>query len=229
MGDFNIDMLKISSSAYTQFTAVLRDYGLINVGTDPTRVTLQSCTQIDLVICNSLTSPFIHSFQSIESGISDHNILRFRYEKNKSVKPPPKIIRFKQLNTTSLLVMKQAFSKISASDVEVMLNKNSTINEYMTKINDLIDSATTTKTYRISAIQHPWITPEFVKLCRHRDKLFHLAKKTNSVGTLSIAKQLRNKCTYLSRNLKKQYIQYNLELYRNNPKKLWSVLRPFLF
>ena len=223
LGDFNINMLN-NNSMCNQFTTILKDYGLSNVGTSATRITFDSVTQIDLVICNTLALTFIHSYNSILTGISDHNLLTFGYKKTRSVKPSSHIKTFKILKNNALPNIKLSVIDIQISD---SLNTTNVINAYMTSVNQITDSKTTTMSKKISITQHPWITYDFIKQCQLRDKLFNIGHKIKCPTTLAKAKKMRNKCTMTSRSLKRQYIEMNLNRHRSNPKKIWQILRPF--
>ena len=226
MGDFNIDVHQTTSSSYKQFIVLLKDYGLCIIGSDPTRVTFKSATQIDLVICNLLARPFVHCHQSSISGMSDHNLLSFRFKKPRPIKNPPKIVTVKSLNHDLLPTIKQCINNINLGNILSPCADNS-VHAFMTELNKLIDSITISKMHKISDSQHPWISYDFKKLCQHRDRLFHLANKNKSIVSLHKARQVKNQCTNLSRSLKKQYISKKLELYGNNPKKIWCMLKPF--
>ena len=225
--NLNINVLNKKNSAYLQLYNTLNDYGLSIIGTLPTRITLMSSTHIDLVICNSLAKPFINSYQSITTGISDHNTLIFGYKKLKTPKKPPKVVKQSIMNIDALHVIKLGIRNIN---ICMLLNKSNiddSIHEFMKEINDLIKINTTNKVRKVSSIQHPWITPYFIKCCQDRDKFFQIANRNNSPTLLANAKLLRNKCTALSRTLKRNYIANNLNIHKNNPKKVWEILRPF--
>ena len=147
MGDFNIDLLNVASSMHSQFNLTLMDYGLSYLGNTPTRVTLESSTQIDLVVYNALASTFIHSYKNLISGISDHNILTFGYKKIKSVKPILKAITFKALKHGALPTIRLAISNIGL--IDSFNTSDKLVNDLMSKINAIIDTATIVKTCRV--------------------------------------------------------------------------------
>ena len=227
LGDFNIDMLaNNNNSSKSQFNALLKDYGLNVYGNTPTRITLSTSTQIDLLICNSLAKPFINGFQTITTGISDHELLTFGYKKHEITKPPHKLITHTCMSQCSLNNILTSIHSIPIIEVCEGNDANEILNLYMHKLSEILKTIPS-RQRRISGLQHPWITPEFIKLTKKRDNLFSLAKKSKNIHILHKAKSTRNKCTSMSRELKKMYISNSLSEYKNNPKRLWQTLRPF--
>ena len=220
LGDLNIDMLRnCENSMQTQLKAILNDYGLCFYGNNPTRITSATSTQIDLLIYNTLSKPYINGFETISTGISDHEILLFGYKKNKGIKPPPKFINHKSMSSPILDNIFNGIQSMSILQISDSNDVNHILDMYMNGINEILDNIPITKR-RISSVQHPWITSNFIKLAASRDKLFHIAKKTNNIALLNQANALSNKCTTLSRDLKKIYISNCLNEHKNNPKKL---------
>ena len=111
--DVNIDMHK-ASPASNEFKTLLRDYGLHIYGNEASRVTFTSATQIDIVICNSFVLPYLCAYNSINTGISDHNVIMFGYKKPKPSKPPCKIISQIKLNIPNLDCIKVDLQEITS-------------------------------------------------------------------------------------------------------------------
>ena len=74
----------------------------------------------------------------------------------------------------------------------------------------------------------PWFSPLLKFLSRKRDKLFHLAKTSNSPSAWLSFRKARNKAVTALRSAKKQFLQ-NLSSSACNPRQFWSAyysLRP---
>lgn len=71
IGDFNCKMLKPDSGA-VKLAAIMSEYGLVQMVTDPTRVTQSSQTQIDLLFTTK--AGLFESVDCEEPGLSDHSL-----------------------------------------------------------------------------------------------------------------------------------------------------------
>ena len=90
----------------------------------------------------------------------------------KTYKKPPKVVKQNIMNVDILQVIWLGIRNINIS---LLLNKSNiddSIHEFMNTINDLIKSNTTNKVRKFSSIQHPWISPYFIKCCHDRDGFF---------------------------------------------------------
>ena len=220
LGDFNINMANIKSSQSHQFKTLLKDFGLNYYGNTPTRNTFTSNTHIDLLIYNTLSYSYINGFKTLTCGFSDHDMIIFGYKKPKLKKTLPKIIYHTSFSDAILNQIHLELENINM--VMISLNNdndiNGTLDKYMSILNDIF-SKLPTKCIKISSTQHPWISSDFIKLTRKRDKMFILAKQSSCQHIMTIAKKLKNACTKLSRSLKGQYIRKQLLNNNHNPKK----------
>ena len=225
-GDLNINVLNKSSSSTIQLLDLLKDYGFMLFGNNATRVTLHSATCIDVIIGNSLAIPYLNSYQTISNGISDHETIIFGYKKTKKCILPPVVTVHKLMDGVSMDKCQESIASLDIDNYLGVDGVNDTVNNYMADINHIIHTNIKIKVRRMQGNHHPWINAQFIKMARSRDKLFHLAKRQQSPTLLHLGKQLRNKCNSLSRKLKKEYFENSLTLNKNNPKKVWKLLKP---
>lgn len=68
----------------------------------------------------------------------------------------------------------------------------------------------------------PWITRDLIEQLNDRDRAFELAYQTNDPQDLIIAKNIRTDVKRLMRNAKAEFIQTNLRLNSEDPKKFWE-------
>ena len=96
LGDFNSDMLKGSSKTESQngkrLKRIISSFGLKNIMSCPSRVTLTSKSLIDLIITNQPAK--VKNSGAIDLGISDHNLV-FAVFMTTRVNPKPKYITTK--------------------------------------------------------------------------------------------------------------------------------------
>ena len=93
------------------------------------------------------------------------------------------------------------------------------------KINDILSIMCPMKHVYIRSNKSPWITPNIIYYINQRTRICKIFRKTGSPHMFELMKFLRNKVTTLIRNAKSVYIQENLHVSRNNPKKFWRILR----
>ena len=93
LGDFNSDMLKGSSKTESQYRKrlkrIISSFGLKNIMSCPSRVTLTSKSLIDLIITSQPAK--VKNSGAIDLGISDHNLV-FAVFMTTRVNPKPKYI-----------------------------------------------------------------------------------------------------------------------------------------
>lgn len=77
MGDFNINSLNRSVSGFRHYNRLIKSYGFTILNSEPTRVTLNTSTCLDHVLCNALARPFIDKINTVPCHISDHDLLSF--------------------------------------------------------------------------------------------------------------------------------------------------------
>ena len=74
----------------------------------------------------------------------------------------------------------------------------------------------------------PWLTTEFKKLARTRDKLKAAAVKSKSTILMESYKQVRNKVNNLNKKLKKEYFSKKIAHNKGNLKETWKTINLLL-
>ena len=93
MGDININLLNRNDTYTSKFMKFLKMYHLHNINpSQPTRITMTSKTNIDVILCNTVSKPFLNNLMINHNGISDHAMLSIYFKKpinlKRSVRPP---------------------------------------------------------------------------------------------------------------------------------------------
>lgn len=82
------------------------------------------------------------------------------------------------------------------------------------------------KTPKRRAIAKPWVTAGLLRCMKNRDNLYKKLKKDPNNETVRlIYKRYRNYCGTILKKAKTLYEKQQIELARNNNKKLWKVIR----
>ena len=74
-------------------------------------------------------------------------------------------------------------------------------------------------------IQPKWFTNDITNEIQIRDRLLKQARASNNANDWSIFKLAKNKVTPLIRNKKKNYFKSKVNEHRENPNKLWSLIK----
>ena len=93
------------------------------------------------------------------------------------------------------------------------------------KINEILSVMCPMKRMYLCNKKSVWITPNIIYYINQRNRMSNIFRKTGSPLMFELLKFLRNKVTTLIRNAKSMFIQENLDVNRNNPKKFWRILR----
>ena len=88
----------------------------------------------------------------------------------------------------------------------------------------LTDKHAPYKTCRVRSTKPPWLNADLLKLIKERDKLYALAKDDQ---LMSQYRSLRNKINLSIKKAKQDYAMHGISTARNNPKKIWDVIKTF--
>ena len=94
--------------------------------------------------------------------------------------------------------------------VEYSRDVNEAVKNWSTLLSLIIEKHAPMKTMKVSDKLTPWLTTEFKKLARTRDKLKAVTVKSKSTILMESYKQVRNKVNNLNKKLKKEYFPRKL-------------------
>ena len=225
-GDTNSDISLLDNSpdnnskAYdtaSHMAAIFDTLGLKQLIKEPTRVTLNSATLIDhIAVSNPENIP--------ESGIikvahSDHNATYCIRKFMGSFKRQRKTItsgKMKHFSSDRLLYdLRQIdWDQIVSTSHDV----NSAVEKWSYLLSLVIEKHAPLRTMTVSDKVTPWLTTEFKKLARSRDKLKTAAFKYKSSILMSSYRQMRNKVNNLNKKLKRDYFSNEIASFSGNLK-----------
>ena len=203
-GDFNENQLHKTD---TKISNISTNYNLHQLILEPTSITENSATLIDLLITNN---PHIIIYSGVCEPFLDVNIRYHRpivallhSEKRTNLNLKRKIWLYDQGDYPKLR------DKISSMPWDLIFENQIGIdNIVQTVTNTLLEMAAETIPNRIITVRNgdlPWITTELRKLMRKRDRLRKKAKKKNSDYYWSKFKRIRNKVVDSLRAAKRTY------------------------
>ena len=196
-------------------------YGLSQLITEPTRVTQDSKTLIDLCITNSPEK--ITNSGVIHLGISDHSLV-FLSRKTQYCRTGPRVIetrQFKHFNRGKFL---SDLNQLPWANVDLYSDPNEMWRVWKEMFLGCVDKHAPLKSKRIRKKRSPWITRELLSKIRKRDFLKKKAISSNNPAIWDQFRCARNQANNAIKLAKKLYVSDNLEANKGNLRKTWNVI-----
>ena len=227
LGDVNINILDTKSPATSLFLSRARGLDLWLVDKNsPTRVTESHESLIDVCFTNS--PHWTSNFLNIPVAFSDHNLVSFCFKRPKTCPSP--ITHFYTPN----------YHRLPPCFADALLNINfpecldsnfldDSVQALFCSLNSLFDTIPKRKVINRPA-SHPWITANFLNLCKKRDVLLLSARNSPMFSVVSEYRRLRNMCLSMSRKLKHDYFQKTLSkaCAKSDPRLYWRTLNALM-
>lgn len=207
LGDFNCDFTLsdegvIISTTGRRLQRILQQLNYTVVNEQPTRVTCDSSTLIDLVISNK--PELVKSTSTLELAISDH-MLVFASVMTKIKRPPPKIIHARTFKRFDEDEFKRDIEKAPWSVCSVFDDPDDCYWAWSHMFNDICQRHAPFRQIKIRRHSLPWITPQIRHMMNLRFKTLLKAKKTNFPEHWAAYRVLRNRVTHEVRSSKSNY------------------------
>lgn len=222
VGDFNINMLDKQNRHTKRLDNFLNSFSLQQVVQQPTRITPRGATLIDLVIINNYNNKITAGIYD-KTKITDHEIVRINFEKNKNIQP----------FITS--VIKRDFSKAKLDQIKIALIEcewgydSSDINVlydiFETNIIKLLDKYCPKRCIKFKPKSSPWIDINIQNLCKERNKAYTNFKLTKNEEDWKIYKNKRNQVVATIRKQKIKFYENSIDRNKGNSKKMWQTLK----
>jgi len=221
LGDFNINAFNFISPAYSRLTSILDSLNLIQLITEPTRVTAFSATLIDLIITCADARVGSSGVRAVHD-VADHSLVFCSYLLENYI--PVSLER--TFRDYSLLDYNEFLYDLRAIPwflLYEIVDVNDKLTFFNDSINMLFDVHAPYVTRRFNAPHKPWLTDN-VRYIKHlRNKMKRRFERTGCSGDLDSYRQLRNYATFACRYEKKCYLRNSFQA--KDSKKLWKDLR----
>ena len=222
LGDINCNLLPEAITVNSSHLINIFDiYGLSQLITEPTRVTQNSKTLIDLCIMNSPDK--ITNSGVIHLGISDHSLV-FLSRKTQYCRIGPRVIetrQFKHFNRGKFL---SDLNQLPWANVDLYSDPNEMWHVWKEMFLGCVDKHAPLKSKRIRKKRSPWITRELLSKIRKRDFLKKKAISSNNPAIWDQFRCARNQANNAIKLAKKLYVSDNLEANKGNLRKTWNVI-----
>jgi hypothetical protein len=220
MGDTNIDMLKPNTVDTKYFQNLISCFSLIQIVTEPTRITDRSQTLIDIICVSKNLS--ISCLNTVDmSGLSDHCLVSCHID---IIKEKHKIRQFVYRNFSNF-ISEDFFNDSQLINWNALENIGD-VNEKLRYLNENVTNlfnyhapivvAVAKKPYR------PWITYTIRKMIKLKNNAFKRFLKNKNLATYEYYKELRNYTLNAIRNEKRAYLKFETNKAKSNPQKLWK-------
>ena len=222
VGDMNTNLLTgIADSNSSKLINVCEVFGLRQLITEPTRVTAQSQSLIDLCITN--TPDKIVRSGVLPLGISDHSLVYLIRKTHYTIPGCVKIIStrsFKHFNQEEFLADVEL---IQWDDISLFSHPNEMWEFWKNQFLTCIDKHAPIRSKRIENKKSPWITHELIRKMRKRDVL-KKAERTKDQYCWNDFKAARNEVNNSIKYAKRKYFCDNLSACKKDPRKTWQLV-----
>lgn len=228
VGDFNSDYFRsykgVTSYAGRRLQDILQQfsYSVMNDRSQPTRVTSETKTLIDLVI-TSKPEIIKGTIKTTELGISDHKlVLATIWSKIK--RPPPKIVRARTFKRFDQATFVKDIESAPWSVCSVFNDPDDCYWAWSRIFKDICQVHAPYREVKIRSVSVPWITPQIRHLMNKRFKMLKMAQRLGDPDLWAEYSELRNRVT---REVRLSKSRYYLELFNEvkDCKSYWRLVK----
>ena len=189
--------------------------------TEPTRVTANSSTFIDLCVTNTVTK--IVNSGVLHLGISDHSLIYMTY-KTKHERSGKRIIEIRSMKKFRKEQYLWDLEKQNWTDINLSNDPNTMWSRWKSLLMECIDRHAPLRHKRVGNKRSPWITNQLQREMRKRDYLQQKAIREGNSQVWKQFKHARNHTNNLIKKAKREYFVNNFEANKSNPKKTWNLI-----
>ena len=191
-----------------------------NVVEEPTRLTLETKTLIDLIVT---TKPELINIKGVlPLGISDHNLI-YATLKLRQKRPPPRIITIRNFKNFNIKEFHADLSCAPFYVANVFEDKDDVQWAWSLMFDEICDKHAPFKKIKIRSKSDPWITNETRRKMNHRYKLFKSAVSTKDETAWANYKKIRNEITADVRRAKARFFCERIDSAKSTAA-YWKVL-----
>ena len=223
VGDMNTNLLPgVADSNSFKLINVCEIFGLRQLITEPTRVTAQSQSLIDLCITN--TPDKIVRSGVLPLGISDHSLVYLIRKTHYTIPGCVKIISTRSFKHFNQEEFPADVELIQWDDINLFSHPNEMWEFWKNQFLSCIDKHAPIRSKRIGNKKSPWITHELIRKMRKRDFLKKKAERTKDQYCWNDFKAARNEVNNSIKYAKRKYFCDNLSACKKDPRKTWQLV-----
>ena len=226
MGDFNIDLLNMSTHHNTsEFLDIVFTNSFLPLITKPTRITSTSATLIDNIFSNDYGKEEIFK-GIIPEDISDHMPIFFIKQNNKLKKKEKNIIYMRKFNDIN---MKEFEKSLQNGNLDKVTEENSPKLAYE-KFDNIISKAFETSFPLLEIVikynnKISWLTQGLKQSIKFKNKLFKISKIYPTDTNVKKYKTYKNNLNKLLKVAERDYYKQKLLKVKTNLRKTWDIIK----
>lgn len=220
LGDININYLK--KAEHREIKDIITAQGMKQIVKDPTRVTVDSKTLIDVILTNKQSS--ISKTTVIPLSLSDHDCIAC-VRKINHTKTASREITSRNYRTYDCDAFTNELKSHDWTPIYSSNNVNKAWNLFKNILLNTINIHAPIVKKRIKGKRCPWLTADIRTQMSNRDKILRKARKTKKDSDWLIYKQLKNRCNNMVKHAKRKYHNNLLSENSRNPAKFWKTIK----
>ena len=223
LGDFNCNMISNTDNNTRLLNEVADIYGLHQLITEPTRITQNTSTLIDVVFTNCPDRIVCSGVKYV--GISDHSLVyAYRKLSADSQSRGHKTVTYRKLKNFCSASFRNDIAKQNWESLEQIHDPNVMWNEWKRMFLSCADKHAPLRTKRARGTKSPWINTTVKKLMHERDILKIKAIRTREHRDWLKFKKHRN---FVNNQIKAAKEEYHSNAFRENEgsiRNTWRVI-----
>ncbi len=221
VGDLNCDVLKPDSPSAIALLNFSESVNLTQLIKEPTRVTENSTSLIDVIMTSNVN--LVENHGVVSSHISDH-YLTYVLVKLKMPKPSVSYIctrSYKNYESDRLLADLQ---QVPWYEISLVDDVNEMLALFNERFLDVLEKHAPVKIVKIKNRRCPFVNTEIRKLMKHRDGILTVARCTRLHSEWEKYRELRNIVKSKLRKAEREYVRMELDRSKKISSK-WKIIR----
>ncbi|XP_035700622.1 uncharacterized protein LOC118433119 [Folsomia candida] len=219
IGDFNIDQLKSESS---EFKSAIRRQTCKQLITQPTRVTTDSKSLIDLIVTNRVDLNKNRGI--IHDVIADHEIIYTIRKTQKHKRCPRKAVTIRSFKDTNEEKLNDMVKTAPWWILDFQSDMNLKCELFNKLVTLILNIHAPFKTFRVRVNKKPWMTVEYEQINKNVERAKKDAHNSGCEDDFKKFKEIRIKATSQKFKLKALKIKQQASESDNSSKFCWKML-----
>lgn len=222
MGDININMMDFNNRSTKKIYEILTELDLQQVITEPTRITTNSSSLIDVVICSNTLNLITSGVEFNHLLPTDHEVIFCQFKGlKKQITPYQRTYReFQSIDPDAFYIDLQ---NLPFDNVFYMPHIENKVEYFNTLMINLFDHHAPLISKTFNKPLAPWMTDNVKLLIKMKERALQKYKQTKQLKDLKYYKDLRNFTNTAIVNEKKAYLNHRFK--NSKLKTIWKDVK----
>lgn len=221
MGDINIDLMDLENVNTKKFQALLDVYDLSQIINEPTRISMNKMSLIDVIICSDRADIASSGVQLTNNLRTDHELIYCSLIKP-IVKHPSIFKTYRDYKNFDLNFFNNELQSLPFEDILYINDINKKLTFFNNLLVSLFDRHAPLRTIRCTKPKALWLTNNIRSMIKLRNNALVKFKNSRNPEDFNYYKNLRNLTSQAIKNEKKAFLNYRIR--NNRSKTLWRDL-----